>query len=507
MGRSVTMSKRRFLQSAAALAGAGSLTLRGAHAADGGKFDMIIVGGGTAGMPAAIFAAERGGKVLVLEKYTLIGGTLDRSSGQMSAAGTTLQKSKGIVDTPDNHYNDIMRINRGTSDPALTRLFVDNAADTLNWLFANGLKPGADHPVKTGGHEPYTTARYQWGPKNGVSIFEAMKPMFDAAVGKGRVTLGLNTRVIELMQDGKGAVTGVITEDSGGTKTEYRSRNVVMTTGGCAGDPETFMAFHGIPLYALRAHPAATGDGIKMGVAAGGYVRGADRYLGSFGGLLTSYDYPAEVDAPLMLVPQRRQPWELFVNTRGQRFMREDHPSVDYRERSLLRQAGQRAFVVFDQAILDQAPPLMPSWPKEKFQSAFDGRHPMFHKADTVAELAAKVGADIGVMAKSVADFNIAQISGTDPTGRTHEPLPITKAPFYAIAIHATTLISFAGLAVDDQLRVIKPDGSAVPNLYAAGEILGAGTTMGEAYVNGAMVTPALTFGRLLGQKMLKFQA
>ncbi len=78
MGRSVTMSKRRFLQSAAALAGAGSLTLRGARAADGGKFDMIIVGGGTAGMPAAIFAAERGGKVLVLEKYTLIGGTLDR---------------------------------------------------------------------------------------------------------------------------------------------------------------------------------------------------------------------------------------------------------------------------------------------------------------------------------------------------------------------------------------------------------------------------------------------
>ena len=69
------------------------------------------------------------------------------------------------------------------------------------------------------------------------------------------------------------------------------------------------------------------------------------------------------------------------------------------------------------------------------------------------------------------------------------------------------TVITFAGLAVDGTLRVIRSDGSPIPNLFAAGEAIGGGATSGNAYTNGAMVTPALTFGRLLGQKMLKWKA
>ena len=77
-------------------------------------WDLIIVGGGTAGLPAAIFAARRGARVLVIEASLQLGGTLFLSTGQMSAAGTRLQKQKGITDSPQLHFDDVMRISQNT---------------------------------------------------------------------------------------------------------------------------------------------------------------------------------------------------------------------------------------------------------------------------------------------------------------------------------------------------------------------------------------------------------
>ena len=86
-------------------------------------------------------------------------------------------------------------------------------------------------------------------------------------------------------------------------------------------------------------------------------------------------------------------------------------------------------------------------------------------------------------------------------------PLPIGKAPYYAIQLQSWLLTSYAGIAVDKELRVIRADNTPIKGLYAAGELLGTGQTMGRSYCGGMMVTPALTFGRLLGQSMLKFPA
>ena len=58
------------------------------------------------------------------------------------------------------------------------------------------------------------------------------------------------------------------------------------------------------------------------------------------------------------------------------------------------------------------------------------------------------------------------------------------------------------GFSAPVKLRVQRSDGSAVPNLYAAGEILGKGSLSGHAYVGGMSLTPALTFGRMIAQRM-----
>ena len=104
-------------------------------------WDLIVVGGGNAGLPAAIFAAMRGARVLIVDAAAQLGGKLWLSSGQMSAAGTKLQASKGIEDTPQSHYDDVMRISKGTADPDILRLAVFNAAETFDWLTENGFVP------------------------------------------------------------------------------------------------------------------------------------------------------------------------------------------------------------------------------------------------------------------------------------------------------------------------------------------------------------------------------
>ena len=83
---------------------------------------------------------------------------------------------------------------------------------------------------------------------------------------------------------------------------------------------------------------------------------------------------------------------------------------------------------------------------------------------------------------ETVARYNHGQETGNDVLGRKHMPLKIAKAPFYAIKLHSWSLSSSAGLAVDKELRVIRDDGTPIPGLYAAGELLGSGATMGSRY-------------------------
>jgi fumarate reductase flavoprotein subunit len=335
------MNKRTLLRGLAGLSAFSVLPVwRRAEAAT--TYDVIVIGGGTAGMPTAMFAADRGAKVLVVDKAPVLGGTLDRSTGQMAASRTVWQKAAGIEDSPDAHYADNLRINRGTADPVITRLFVDNAGDTLNWLAANGFKVRDGHPVLGGGHEPFTTRRYQWGENGGKSIFAVMEPLFEQRVAAGKIVTALSTGAVDLIQDAKGAVIGITCEDDTGAKQDFMARNVVITAGGCASNPRMYEELHGTKLTTQIAYPYSQGQGILLGLGAGGYVRGGEHYNPLFGTLLADDNFPSEQQGGFASDPERRKPWEIYVNSRGERFMREDDPSVDSREHALGRQPGHR---------------------------------------------------------------------------------------------------------------------------------------------------------------------
>ncbi len=497
----VQINKRELLTGAGAAA-ALALMPRISRAASE-TWDLIVVGGGSAGLPCAIFAAQQGARVLVVDRAHRLGGTLDRSSGQIAAAGTRLQAEQDIEDSPQAHFDDIMRISRGKVDPELTRVFVAEAARTINWLCDRGFAPLPDHPVTTGGHEPYRLRRYQWAAEGGVAILRVLLPPFLDLARKGSIEFLMRTDALELIQDGAGAVRGVMVRDAAGNKTDLMGRKVAITTGGCGGNPEMFEQLHGVPMYARLAYPFNLGGGLEMGVAAGGVLRGAELFTTFFGMVLNDFDVPSTpAGVPVNSYPQRRMPWEVYVNSSGERFVREDHPSVDEREHALLAQKDHRYWMIFDQETMDTAPPVALGWDRARLDFAFSKYH-FFSRGETLAELAFWAGIDADGLAAAVERYNAGQAAGRDPDfGREHMPLPVRKPPYYAIRMQGTQLLTFAGLDVNPQLQVLNQEGEPIPNLYAAGEVLGAGATTGFGIVNGMMLTPALVFGRMIGERV-----
>ncbi|MEE8307070.1 MAG: FAD-dependent oxidoreductase [Gammaproteobacteria bacterium] len=473
------------------------------------QWDLIVVGGGNAGLPAALFAAQRGARVLIIEAAGILGGTLHLSTGQMSAAGTQLQKSKGIEDSPQSHYDDVMRISKNTANPDLVHLAVFNAADTFDWLMDEELDVYPHHPVTGTTHEPYSHARYAWGRQGGLSILKILEAQLEPEIDSGRVTLALSTEVTELIQDNDGAVTGIVSRNLDGEVSRHSGHNILLTCGGYASNPEMFEELEGAKDYADVSYEYSQGAGITLGLAAGGYVRGGEHHLPLFGGIMMDDNYPSRMIASARHFPPNRPPWEIFVDRNGKRFLREDIPSHDAYEHALLAQPEERCWVVFDEAIRKQAPKLVGGGFGGPFDlvEAFEAGWPSFFHSETLAGLAQAAGLDPEGLENTVASYNEGQKSGKDALGRKHMPLPIGKAPYYAIQLQSWLLTSYAGLAVDKELRVIRADNTPIKGLYAAGELLGTGQTMGRSYCGGMMVTPALTFGRLLGQSMLKFPA
>lgn len=105
------------------------------------QFDIVIVGAGTAGIPAAIEAVQTGANVLLIEQSDRIGGTLHVSAGQMSAAGTELQRARGIADSVAAHVQEAIRISRNTCDVSLVEKAAALAAPTFDWLMGMGFDP------------------------------------------------------------------------------------------------------------------------------------------------------------------------------------------------------------------------------------------------------------------------------------------------------------------------------------------------------------------------------
>lgn len=468
------------------------------------QWDVIVVGAGSAGMPLAICAAERGARVLVLDGNDHLGGQLHWSSGQLSAAGTRLQAAKGIHDTPELHLADAVRISRGTVSVPHLKPVIDGCAATLHWLLDAGYAVMPDHPIIYHAHEPYSIPRTYFGPNAAVGIFEALMPMYRRQEAMGRLVTRLGTKVTELLQEGSRGVTGVRWHSSGSSGVET-GHNVVLATGGFARNAAKFEKYTGYPLFSWCSEHSQ-GLGHDLGLAAGGVLKHGDKYLCTFAGIHN----PKRPDQCMVLThmtPQLRQPWELFVNLEGRRFMREDEPSVDRREHILQEQTQMSFWAIYDQGVVETADrPFFFGLTADELRPLWN-THASFRSADTLTGLAERCALHPAALESAVTQYNTAVAAGRDDTfGRRHLPAAVgRKAPFYAVLHHGISVVGWAGLDTDPECRVLDRKGQPVQNLFAVGEVRGFGLMNGNAFVGGMGLQPALTMGRLLGQKLLQW--
>ncbi len=458
---------------------------------------LVIVGAGTAGLAAAATAAEAGLPAVVVEKTDRVGGMLHWSSGHFSGAGTSRQRMRGIDDHPDRHYRDVLALAHGLADEKLLRLAVDAAPAAVDWLERLGFDFAEESPALVTGHELYSRPRTYWGGANprdgGRALLETLVP---AATGPG-IEYRLNTRVTELVLTADGAAIAGLRLDGASGPEFLEAKDVILATGGYAANRELLSRLqprHGNALIGCLDH--ATGDGHEMLEAMGVALTHGDTYAPTMG-MVEDPRRPGHgfrvSELRLIVNAVDRPPWEIWVNARGERFVAEDTTSPFVREEALRDQPGMEMWAVWDQAIFDAAPPAIgPDWSRGEILDRGSAERWLL-RADSLAELAAAMGVDPDALARTVTAYNA---SGVDPWGRTHRPLPVERAPFFALRSVGGMLLSRGGPRVDERLHPLLPSGAPVCGLYAVGELLGMGRFSGDSFAGGMSVGPALALAR-----------
>jgi fumarate reductase flavoprotein subunit len=472
--------------------------------------DVVIVGAGTAGIPAAIEAADAGARVVLIEKQPRIGGMLHVSTGQFSGAGTRLQRDRGIQDSAEWHMADVERLSHGQANRDLVRESVLRQGGTVDWLQCLGFDFLIDSPRFVYGHEVYSVPRTFQGKEDGRSILRIFERELHKRVATGGVELRLSTGLRSLVRDQSGGVTGVHVVGPRGTES-IAARAVVLATGGYAANRDLVRRFLRSPcrdaLTGCLEH--ATGDGLLVAENAGAATTSSGTYLPTMS-LIPDPERPGFTlgyhTARLALVPAYRQPHEIWVNSRGERWAAEDTPSFQSREQALLRQPELKMAVIWDARALEAAEPLLQpaeqGWTRERIRLEAERGHFMWSAA-SLADLANRMGILSDGLQRTVERYNAAVDAQHDADfGRQFLPARIAQPPFYGVWSQAAMLMSREGLQVDSELRVLDASGAPIRGLYAVGEILGASQFMGDSFVGGMSVGPCMTLGRLVGQRL-----
>jgi 3-oxosteroid 1-dehydrogenase len=341
-----------------------------------------------------------------------------------------------------------------------------------------------------------------------LSMGQALAAGLRAGLATASVPVWLDTPMTGLRAT-DGRVTGVEVTRDGQPALITARRGVLLAAGGFERNPEMRRQYQRSPVDVAWTTGAAgnTGDAILAGQAAGGAL---DLMDDAWWG--PSIPLPS---GPFFCLAERSLPGSLLVNAAGQRFVNECAPYVD-------------AVHAMYEAHSEESPAI-PAWLilDQRYRSTyvFAGLTPgrpfprrwyaagVVFRADTVAELAAQAGIDAAGLAKTVARFGEFAQAGHDADFRRGESAydryygdprirpnpnlaPLAAPPFYAVKILPGDLGTKGGLVTDERARVLRPDGSSIPGLYAAGNASAA--VMGHSYAGaGATIGPAMTFGYL----------
>jgi succinate dehydrogenase/fumarate reductase flavoprotein subunit len=428
------------------------------------EVDLLVIGGGLAGLSAAACALEDGASVVVVEKGPAVGGSALYAGFLWTTP--SLEAMRAI--NPDG-------------DPELCARLVEGYADAIGWVRSLGVD------VKP----PVTVLGYGRGVQTDMTGLIAACERRVRSSDRADLLLGAQTERL-VLEDGR--VRGAEVVTAAGELRRIAARSTLLATGGFGGDPE-LRARHIHPLareMPLRANPYSTGDGLRLGLAAGAAF--GTENAGFYGHLVPSR-VPARDAHELWEVTFYHSEHGVLLNRDGRRFVDEtigDHLNTI----AVLEQPEARALLVCDQRVHEEwmlRPYVEGAEGDDNFALAYR-RGARCAVADAVEELEylpEEWGYDGAAARRTLEEFNERCAAGTPTPPRTLDREPLVDPPYYVIELIPAITFTFSGLMVDSGARVLDAKGNPIPGLLAAGADIGG--LWVRAYAGGALT--ALVFG------------
>ena len=442
--------------------------------------DVVVIGAGGAGLCAAIEAKDQGaGTVILLEKMASIGGTTFTSQGVIGAYGSDLQKEMGIELTFEEMYDNLMSNASYHLDPALTTITLEKSGETINWLADRVGMNFVDVKV---GYGPLQMMHQVEGAGAG------MAEPFSKSLDDAGVELMLETKATELVMNADGSVGGVKAEKAGSEFT-ITAKSVVICTGGYAYNPELTARF--TPELAGTfgiGFPGSTGDGIIMASNVGAATTHTDDMMC----VLKDYTIMAEHNGTSATASNNgfmSLPNMIMVGAEGKRFVNEkDQGYMTQKLNGPVFDQMHKDGLGYVWAISDQAA-IDATGGKTKRNLDLE-----YVTGNTIEEFAANLGVDAAGLEETINNFNAYVDAGFDQEfRRTGDELAKLTAPYVAIPLVPCEIITYGGIARNENAEVLRADGTSIPGLYVAGEASANSAYMGFTLAN------CFAWGRIAG--------
>jgi tricarballylate dehydrogenase len=476
---------------------------------------VIVVGAGNAALCAAISAAESGARVTVLERAPRIarGGNSAFTGGCFRTVYEGADDIARLVPdlTPEERdssdfgtydaetfYLDLCRLSDYRADPALIELLVAESLPTLLWMQGQGVRflPAyGRQSFKVDGRNVFWGGLTIETAGGGMGLVDAL---FRRAEELG-ITIRYDSKVERLLGD-RHSVRGVVVNGE-----ELRGDAVILAAGGYHANTEARVKYlgQGWDLAKVRGSRYNTGNVIQAALDIGA------RAHGNWSGCHSVFfDAGAADFGDLAFLNQQKNYFTLgvVVNLKGERFFDEgsDFRNYTYSKMgaAILKQPGGTGWQIFDSRGIAILP--------DEYRTPRAARF----EAPTLEALADKLeGIDREAFLRTVRDYNAA-IDDTAPfnpavkDGRRTTGLAIDKSnwaraiaepPFVAYQVTCGITLTYGGLAIDEQARVLSEEGAPIAGLYAAGELVGG--LYYDRYPGGAGLTSGSVFGRIAGQQ------
>lgn len=492
------------------------------------EVDFLIVGYGLAGQAAAVEASDidPNASILVLEKMpeALAGGN-SIASGQ-----TFVVPAKDDVDTFHDYVVAMSQPNPIPED--YSRWLAQEFADQIEWISgtmdAAGFEVGyvGGGPLRWGslvvefGNLPGSnfkgTSAHIREKDSGSFMPGGLWHGFNAAVKlRDNVEVAYGVAGTELIQDPEtGVVLGVIAKDATGKEIRIKSnKGVLLSCGGYENDLEMQRDFHGVDKVYTSGSPGNTGDGIYMLMKVGAQLWHMKNQTQS-GGYWLGVKTP-EFDSTFILNMSFKSGSYIQVDATGNRFYNESKTYHRQHMKDLehgkwldLKHADALpVWFIFDESLRANESVVSPwlSWPitTENYTWSSDNSKEIekgwIIKADSIEELAGKIGYDTETLKTTINRYNEMAVTGNDNDyGRDASTMtPINNGPYYAVEITPTLVATTGGAVRNTKSQVLDREGNIIPNLYEAGEL---GSYVSNLYQNGVFLSEAIASGRAAAQ-------